>query len=64
MIRVYVTIDSKEQNGGSVLFVTGHANTKVCAAASAVFQGAALALQAIAKANPDECSYTELLESR
>lgn len=57
MIRVHVHEDSLDSEGGWVLYITGHANEKVCAGVSGVWVAMLLGLEMIAKKYPKQISY-------
>jgi uncharacterized protein YsxB (DUF464 family) len=60
MIRGYAVQDELDSEGGCTLILTGHANEKVCAGVSAIWETALLGLQKIAKEYPGQMSFQKI----
>jgi uncharacterized protein YsxB (DUF464 family) len=59
MIRVYAIQDTLDDEGGSTLVITGHANAQVCAGVSALWRTMLLGFAALAKAYPKQIVFHE-----
>ena len=57
MIRVYSVQDTLDNEGGSTLIITGHANEKVCAGVSALWATFNAGLAMLAKEYPKQIAY-------
>lgn len=63
MIRVYAIEDSLDNEGGSTLVITGHANEKVCAGVSALWRTMLAGYALMAKTYPRQLSF-QLVEKK
>jgi uncharacterized protein YsxB (DUF464 family) len=59
VIRVHIHQDGLDSEGGWVLYITGHANTQVCAGVSGIWIAMIAGLKIIAKKYPRQISLHE-----
>jgi hypothetical protein len=64
MIRVHVHQDDLDAEGGWVLYITGHANTQVCAGVSGIWHTMLLGFQWLAKRYPKQVKYHQSTTSK
>lgn len=63
-IRVVAIEDTLDSEGGLVLYITGHANEKVCAGASALWRTMLAGYALIAKEYPRQLSFQYILKAK
>jgi uncharacterized protein YsxB (DUF464 family) len=64
VIRVVAVRDEFDREGGLVLYVTGHADTMVCAGASALWHTMLAGLEMIAKRYPKEMVFQSVVKEK
>jgi uncharacterized protein YsxB (DUF464 family) len=64
VIRVHVHQDDLDSEGGWVIYVTGHANTQVCAGVSGIWHTMILGFQWIAKKYPRQMRFSQSTTSK
>jgi uncharacterized protein YsxB (DUF464 family) len=64
VIRIYAITDTLDAEGGSTLAITGHANEKVCAGVSALWETVQLGLEKIAKEYPREARFERIVRAK
>lgn len=61
MIRVVAIEDGLDQEGGLVLYITGHADAMVCAGCSAIWHTMLAGFAMIAKRYPKQLSFRSIV---
>lgn len=64
MIRVVAVEDTLDTEGGLTLIITGHANTQVCAGASAIWRTMLAGYALLAKHYPKQISYQAVVRAK